>query len=247
MLDTVFLRARNLFVYGHYIPVDYFVFDQRRLVYISIPKVACTSIKIALMGEAVHAVNEYSTYMNIHHDVNRRQERRLPAEARDYFKFAFVRNPFDRLVSFYEDKVCKLKQHNGRYYFDSSYNNKLIKTLFGASFSSDMSFADFVHLVSRIPEWLADSHFKSQYAMLFRFGRQIPDFIGHFETLEQDWHTLSQERGLPALTKKNVSTLRDWRTYYSDKAVVQRVARRYHRDLVHFGYEQDYVELLRAI
>jgi len=45
MLNTLFERGRNVLLYGHYIPVDYFVFDQQRLVYISVPKVACTSIK----------------------------------------------------------------------------------------------------------------------------------------------------------------------------------------------------------
>ena len=247
MLDTIFLRTRNLVFHGHYIPVDYFVFDQRRLVYISIPKVACTSIKIALMGEVVHAENDYSKYMNIHHDVTAKQRPRLPRPASGYFKFAFVRNPFDRLVSFYEDKVRRPTQHNGRYYFDSPYNRTLIGTLFGNCFSPEMSFTDFVQLVSRIPDWLADGHFKSQHAMLFRFGRQIPDFIGHFENLEEDWKPLAQHYGLPALTKKNANTLNNWRTYYSDRMVVERVAQRYHKDLADFGYEQEYTELLRSI
>jgi hypothetical protein len=247
MLDTVLLRARNLVFYGHYIPVDYFVFDQRRLVYISIPKVACTSLKIALMGGGVHAGNEYSKYMNIHHDVNTMHRPSLPRQASNYFKFAFVRNPFDRLVSFYEDKVRRPTQHNGRYYFDSPYNRTLIKTLFGTCFSPDISFTDFVQLVSRIPDWLADGHFKSQYAMLFRLGRQIPDFIGRFENLEEDWKPLAQNYGLPALKKRNANTLNDWRAYYSDRAVVERVAQRYRKDLAHFGYEREYTELLHSV
>jgi hypothetical protein len=233
--------------YGHYIPVDYFVFDRRRLVYISIPKVACTSIKIALMGGAAHAVNEYSRYMNVHHDASTMQRAYLPRGASDYFKFAFVRNPFDRLVSCYEDKVRRQTQHNGRYYFDSHYNHILIRSLFGSRFYPEMSFADFVQLVARIPDWLADSHFKSQYAMLFRHGRKIPDFIGHFENLEEDWKPLAQSYGLPALANRNTNALRDWRTYYSDRAVVECVAKRYRSDLAHFGYEREYTELLHSV
>jgi hypothetical protein len=243
MFKTLFERTRNIALYGHYIPVDYFVFDDRRLVYVSIPKVACTSIKIALMGDAAHTGNEYLKYMNIHHDVNHRQERRLPKRAKDYFKFAFVRNPFDRLVSFYEDKVRRPRQHNGQYYFDSDYNRTLIKMIFGTCFSPEMKFADFAQLIARVPDWLADAHFKSQYAMLFRHGRQIPDFIGHFETIEEDWKLFNQNYGLRPLATKNANAPRDWKTYYSDEAVVELVARRYHRDLVHFGYEQQYAEL----
>lgn len=245
MLETVFLRARNLFLYGQYIPVDYFVFDQRRLVYISVPKVACTSIKIALLGGAGYAGAEYSSYMRIHHDVNATHLPRLPRRARDYFKFAFVRNPFDRLVSFYEDKVRRPTQHDGRYYFDSAYNRLLIGSLFGTAFAPDMTFPEFARLVARVPDWLADAHFKSQYAMLFRRGRPIPDFIGHFENIDRDWELLTRKYGVPPLEHKNPTTARDWRSYYSDKALVELVAARYRNDLRHFEYENINQELLR--
>lgn len=244
MLRTLFERTRNVVIYGHYIPVDYFVFDHLRLVYVSIPKVACTSIKIALMGSHVHADDEYFQYMNIHRDVNAAHQPYLPKHAGDYYKFAFVRNPFDRLVSFYEDKVRRPAQHHGRYYFDSAYNHRLIQNLFGACFHPEMSFSDFTRLICRIPDWIADAHFKSQYAMLFRHGRKIPDFIGHFETLEEDWKLLSDKYHLPALKVKNANAPRNWRTYYADKAALERVALRYRKDLSSFGYEREYEELL---
>lgn len=245
MFKTLFERGRNIICYGQYIPVDYFVFDQRQLVYISVPKVACTSIKIALMGTANHREkDEYSSYMNIHRDVNAVHRPYLPRRASDYFKFAFVRNPFDRLVSFYEDKVRRRKQHNGRYYFDSAYNKRLIHGLYGRSFAPDMDFAEFSRLIARIPDWLADAHFKSQYAMLFRRGRQIPDFIGHFESIDRDWELLTQKHGIPPLQHKNAAVVRDWRSYYSDKEMVELVAGRYRKDLLHFGYEDIYQQLL---
>jgi hypothetical protein len=237
MLKTIFQRTRNLFLYGHYIPVDYFIFDGRRLVYISVPKVACTSIKIALMGDISHAGDEYSRYMRVHHDVSAVQQPRIPRRARGYFKFAFVRNPFDRLVSFYEDKVLRPTQHDGRYYFDSSYNNILIKNIFGTAFSLDMDFTEFVRLVARVPDWLADAHFKSQHAILYRRGRQIPDFIGRFENIESDWEKHLRKYGLPPMERKNPTAARDWRTYYTDKSVVELVAARYRDDLRCFGYE----------
>jgi hypothetical protein len=198
------------------------------------------------MGSASHARTEYSQYMHIHHDVNAMHRPRLPRRARDYFKFAFVRNPFDRLVSFYEDKVRRPKQHNGLYYFGSAYNKILIGNLFGASFGPDMTFPDFARLVSRVPDWLADAHFKSQYAMLFRRGRQTTDFIGRFESIEQDWELLIRKYGVPPLEHKNPTVMRDWRSYYTDKAVVEMVAARYQNDLLHFEYEDVHLELLRG-
>lgn len=245
MLKTIIERGRNIFRYGHYIPVEYFIFDQQQLVYISVPKVACTSIKIALMGHADHRNDEYAHYMQVHQDLKSLHYPRLPARARSYFKFAFVRNPFDRLVSFYEDKVCRPVQHNGRYHFDSAYNTRLIRTLFGTSFTPNMAFTDFVRLVARVPDWLADAHFKSQYSMLYRGKRKIPDFIGHFETLDRDWATLTKQYGIPPLGRKNATTARDWRTYYLDKSVIDMVAARYRDDIRLLGYEREYHELLR--
>ena len=246
MLKTLFERGRNIIVYGHYIPVDYFVFDDRRLVYISIPKVACTSIKIALMGNVVSKGDEYPQYMGIHRDVNSLHRPCLPKHARNYFKFAFVRNPFDRLVSFYEDKVRRPEQHNGRYHFDSAYNKRLIRGLYGASFEPHMDFAEFARLVSRIPDWIADAHFKSQYAMLFRRGHQIPDFIGHFENIDQDWEWLTQKYKVPPLQHKNATTVRDWRRYYNDKGIIELIAARYRNDLLHLGYKDAHQKLLHV-
>ena len=55
-----------------------------------------------------------------------------------------------------------------------------------------------------------------------------------------------QRYGLPALTRRNANTLNNWRAYYSDRMVVERVAQRYRKDLAHFGYEQEYTELLHS-
>jgi hypothetical protein len=107
-----------------------------------------------------------------------------------------------------------------------------------------MDFTEFVRLVARVPDWLADAHFKSQHAMLYHRGRQIPDFIGRFESIESDWDTHIRKYGLPPLEHKNPNTARDWRIYYTDKSVVELVAARYRDDLRCFGYERAHQELL---
>ena len=63
----------------------------------------------------------------------------------------------------------------------SASNKPLTRNPFGAAFASDMAFPDFVRLVARVLDPLADAHFKSQYAMLFQREPPIPVFIGHFE------------------------------------------------------------------
>lgn len=73
-------------------------------VYIEVPKVACSSIKIALaslLGIDLDALGGNP------HEVDFPAPRTLagPGLYAGLFTFAFVRNPWDRLVSCYRDKI----------------------------------------------------------------------------------------------------------------------------------------------
>ena len=213
---TIGLRLKHLLVEGAYIPREYYVFDDRRMVYMPIYKVASTSIKTALLRpNAVKA--EYPQYMDIHDEGTAGRHSLLHPRWWSYFKFAFVRDPFDRLISCYEDRVRRpVYLPIGRYYFDTGYNHSLIKRLFGASFSQDMSFTAFVALVTRIPDVVSDGHFKSQYAWLHRFGKCIPDYVGKLEALPESWAAISARCGGPAsLEYRNRSDRRDVSSYYA--------------------------------
>ena len=128
-LSTILKRGKNLLLHGAYIPTEYFVFDERRIVYISIPKVACTSIKLAIEGGNEQITTSDEGVMSVHRKLASRCTYSLNSRIADYTIFAFVRNPFDRLVSCYEDKVRKPVQHNGQYYFSSAYNRIFLRRL----------------------------------------------------------------------------------------------------------------------
>ena len=183
--QTVALHLKHFLIGGAYTPREYYVFDELKLIYMPIYKVASTSIKTALLqSESASGSAPYPQYMEIHRETSYGHHSVLNVKQRGYFSFAFVRDPFDRLISCYEDRVRRpFYAPIDRYYFDSEYNHVLIKRLFGASFSPTMSFPAFVALIARIPDYLADGHFKSQYAWLHRFGRRIPDYVGHLESL----------------------------------------------------------------
>lgn len=245
MIKTLFIRAKNLIAHGHYIPTEYYVIDNLRLVYISIPKVACTSIKTALFSGDEQS--EYQDYMNIHKTASEHCFHTLNKQQLDYSTFAFIRSPFDRLVSCYEDKVKREKQHNGKYFFSSSYNNVLIKSITGKTFHPQMSFSEFANLVSRISDRLSDGHFKSQYSTLYSKKKGLPDFIGKFENLANDWPVLANQYSLNHLTVKNTTTKKDLKQYYSSKEIIDLVANRYLKDIEAFGYQGDYESLVSKI
>ena len=246
-LKTLTLRLRNIALYGSYIPTEFFVLDQKRLVYISIPKVACTSIKTALFEQSSSLNTGRESYMDIHKDSATFCTHSLSTEQRKYYKFAFVRNPLERLISCYKDKVARPVQHTGKYYFDSAFNNKMIWTLFGDKFRPDMSFDEFVALVARIPDLLADGHFRSQYSILAPHGHLSVDYVGKFEQLEQDWAPLAQKHNLPPLSEHNPTKPSEWREYFHDQSTLELAEKRYQRDLDDFGYRADFNKVRIAL
>jgi hypothetical protein len=123
-------------------------------------------LKLALFIKGKDINQSYDEYMEIHTLASRNTGYKLSTEQKSYFIFAFVRNPLDRLVSCYEDKVKSTKQHHGKYYFDTNYNKIFINTFFGDKFRQDMSFGEFIKLVCKIPDLFADGHFKSQVSIV---------------------------------------------------------------------------------
>lgn len=242
-MKSAFLnRSKNILFYGKYIPIEYFVNQEKRLVYLPIPKVACTAIKLSVYDQELKDQKNYHDYMNIHSLLAGKQSHSLSVEEKQYYKFAFVRDPFARLVSCFKDKVIKPQQHNGRYYFDTAYNRKLIHSLYGNSFTVDMSFEEFVKLVVKIPDLFADGHFMSQTAFLYRFNKRIPDYIGKLEKIEQDWLFLVDNFGLPSLEVKNKTKKVELNEYYSDE-LINIVYSRYQNDIRNFGYLDLYHEI----
>ena len=67
-----------------------YIDHDRKLVFIHIARTGGSSIKTAL--------NLHDKQYNEHHHLDSTY---IPNDCKDYFKFAFVRNPFDRFVSLY--------------------------------------------------------------------------------------------------------------------------------------------------
>jgi len=78
------------------------ILHEHKTIFVHINKTGGSSIEQAMIGE--HAIPEK------HYNV-RDYLRRYPAEFKNYFKFTFIRNPWDKVVSqyFFQKKVKNLK------------------------------------------------------------------------------------------------------------------------------------------
>ena len=152
------------------------------------------------------------------HDELRIAEKLMPPELfESFFKFCFVRNPWDRLVSEYEflRRNTRHKRH--------------------AKVAAMRGIGEFIRM--QASRW--DAH---QVNMVSgKAGKVLIDFAGKFENLEEDWRQVCEtlripHEALPVLKGSGRNT--DYRAYYSD-ADAERVAHHWRRDIQAFGYAFD--------
>ena len=136
-----------------------------------------------------------------------------PQQWRDYFKFGFVRNPFDRFVS-----SC---------FFLNRENADFART--AQAFMKDRL---------RRPRFQQRILIRPQYLQLCDAdGRVALDFIGRCEALQQSYDVICDRIGIPSteLGVSNASGHEDYNSYY-DAELRQLVAAFYADDLRIFDY-----------
>lgn len=206
-------------------------------VYVEIPKVACTSLKVAI---AQLLGLELTRYGGDPHQVefpsiecNTNASSLFPG----YFSFAFVRNPWDRLVSCYRDKIAG--EVDGFTYSTIRPGIADCLARFDA-FAPGMGFGDFVNAVASIPDSEADAHFRSQYTFITNSEEAIAvDYLGRYETLSKDLDAIQQRAGIPTFSLSRLQAARThiaYSDYYTDKTR-KIVAERYARDIEILGYQ----------
>ena len=204
-------------------------------VYIDIAKVASSSIKATLAS-----VLELEHIGGNPHDVEFPRPTTVdPAGERLYpnlYSFTFVRNPWDRLVSCYRDKIGgEVQDFTG--FADSGVAHCL--TRFNV-FKAGMSFQAFAHAVASIPDEEADEHFRSQADYVTNSAGLVAiDFVGRFERLGDDFAKVARHIGLPAeisLPRLQAAPKRDFANYYTPETQTL-VGRRYAQDIELFKYQ----------
>lgn len=231
MLDYFAQLARH----GRIDPLEFYISDSNRAVYIENAKVACTAIKAAMFPQTFESARGQDEF---HALLRGRAEHALPPRAQDYLVFTFVRHPVARLHSCYRDKVCGEGAAGGKSILHRRFHRGIFAALGGVDIRrADLPFDRFAKAVSHIPDRISDRHFASQARMVRAARNARSHFVGRMERLEEDWATVRAATGLPALVMANPTTGSPDGTQ-SDPAILGLIARRYADDFQTLGYER---------
>jgi hypothetical protein len=136
-----------------------------------------------------------------------------PDQFESFLKFAFVRNPFDRFVSY----CAFMTRAEGQFEKDPRGVMR--------------------HFIESPPR----QHilFQPQHSFVTgEDGKLLADQFGRVEQMQESYDAICERIGIPttALEKVNSSKRSDYRQYY-DQPLIDGVAKLYGRDLELFGYE----------
>jgi hypothetical protein len=178
---------------------------------LSLPKPR--DVKSKVKSRFLKIEQDYRKYAFRQHDDINVAKKLIPEEIFDsFFKFAFVRNPWNRLVSEYEF-IRRRPDH--------SRHSKVIK----------MNFEQYIHYQSK----RFDAH---QINMLAdKKGVLLMDFIGKFENLQEDWNFVTDTLGIEnkKLSHKKKAGIKNYDSYYTDETR-ELVAELWKKDIEAFGY-----------
>ena len=185
---------------------------KHKCIYVHVPRTGGTSVEKFFKDgtrRGHHLLHSYEEYLGI-------------GKYRQYYKFAFVRNPWDKMVSEY-------------FWFRNSvhlYPDSEVKRFF-RRFSS--CFSEFVKLFFETD--IGDgTHRMCQLDFLNPISDL--DFSGRFERYEEDFVRMCSYLGISnekSIHENNVSH-RLYQEYYDDETR-EIVAEKYAKDIEHFGYK----------
>jgi hypothetical protein len=163
----------------------------------------------------------------LHSKASDAQKELPPGIFERYYKFAFVRNPWDWQVSMYHFILSD--STNARHQLVKSFGSNVILRNEG--------FERYLEWVIATPHPFAKGATKFQKdALTDRDGKLLVDFVGRYETLAQDFSHVCQTLNIATqLPHVNKSAHHDYRDYYTERTQ-QMVAEHFAEDVELFGY-----------
>lgn len=186
-----------------------------------VPKTAGNSITDALMEyiELNYKKGKGGKYPGANHE-KAMTVKELVGEKiwNSYFKFAFVRNPWERTVSSYYYKM-----QNNNFIKNNPEEYKKIKQTgnFNTCLRQGVGFP-----VEQVEKLIDDK------------GKIMVDFIGRFENLQEDFNRVCDRISIPRIELPYVNkAIHKHYSYYYDEETKETVREMYKKDIEAFGYE----------
>ena len=186
--------------------------DEHKFIFVHLNKTGGTSIEKMFEPDADEKDVRYK-----HADVAY-YRKKFPRQFREYFKFAFVRNPWDWLVSRYHWSRDRQKL------FDYSFGEMLERLSRGVALAPDAP-------------WLEKEALRSQFDRLSVRRKVSVDFVGRFEHLQRDFDVACTRIGIAPRELPHVFATQHTRyvDYYDDRTRAL-VEKHYQSDIAAFGY-----------
>jgi len=186
---------------------------QQKFAFIAIPKTACTSV------QRYFDPTEQDPEPPIYHMDIATMNKQNP-EVSNYYKFAFVRNPWDRFVSAYYN----FTQDSGHFWW----SHPLLKYKNFEDFCLNFENCESKNLL----------HFRTQFSFISIDEKNVMDYIGKYENLNDDFNKIKNYLNIDnnkSLGKHRVSKHENYTHLYTEemKKVVERV---YSQDIETFDY-----------
>jgi len=146
----------------------------------------------------------------------------------NYFKFAIVRNPFDKIVSSYNwicrrIKPCDLRDR--LMFKDFVFRKGVFEKMFNLD-ETDLRLNNY-HQIRPSVEYL------------FENNNLLIDYVGKFENLDDEWDFICEKLGTKIKIPHRNKHSRDYKHYrdYYDDETKEFILKTYKKDLETFGYE----------
>ena len=210
--------------------------DDLKLIYCVIPKVGTTTWKraIAKSREIEPRINRWNLWKRLSNYTEEERNERL----KTYFKFVFVREPLQRLLSAYKNKFLQIPSYT------KDLRKEIVQSLRPQDFKPEgknfVKFKEFIQYFSS--NMSRDQHWR-RYEKLCHPCVIDYDFIGHLETLKEDAALLLKIAGIdsrvtfPPIHKSTGPS--EVLKYYSTVPLkyIHRLGEQYRNDFEMFGYE----------
>jgi len=185
--------------------------DKHKTVFIHIPKCAGTSMERYLQ--------DFEFFFNGHTHTTHAEVLKLD-KYKNYYKFAFVRNPYDKMVSefkWFTNSTHKYPLKKVKKFYHGTTFKCFLKKFFSSN--------------------VGDPYHRYDYMKILKPLEQM-DFIGRFENLHEDFNNVCRNIGISGKTlPHNYKTETTHYTKYYDDETRQLVAEKYAKDIEYFGYK----------